>query len=64
MVSLTSLDLSFNQIRNEGASAIANSQHMVSLTSLNLNVNEIRDDVKWVIRDLLRQTHPKCSVSL
>jgi len=46
MVSLTSLDLSFNQIRNEGASAIANSQHMVSLTSLNLNVNEIRDDVK------------------
>ena len=62
MKSLTSLNLQFNQIGDEGAQAIANSEHMKNLTTLDLSVNEIRDDVKLVIRDLLRQTHPKCVV--
>ena len=61
---LTCLNLKNNQIGDEGAQAIANSPHMASLTSLNLSRNEIRDDVKLVIRDLLRQTHPECVVDL
>ena len=64
MASLTSLQLWSNRIGDEGATAIANSPHMASLTRLDLSVNEIRDHVKVVIRDLLRQTQPKCVVDL
>jgi Leucine-rich repeat (LRR) protein len=64
MARLTSLDLGWNHIGEAGATAIAESEYMARLTSLNLYNNQIRDDVKVVIRNRLRQTHPRCVVVL
>ena len=44
LASLTFLDLSCNQIRDEGVKALAASPHLSSLTSLDLSCNQIRDE--------------------
>ena len=48
---LLSLDLSFNDIGEEGARALAQSEHLASLTQLYLYDNEIGEEGKRALRE-------------